>query len=379
MTPIVVHLADYGGPYAGSFIPMVRAAAATVRARGWRFECGFTEVADGRAWLGDLARDDIEPWIAPAAARASLAEWVGSKLGPESGPLILHTHFTAFDLAAARIARQRQGAAAIWHFHSYLPSDPVRSLKAAVKIGLLGRSVEIVCVSEANVEAVRRRGAARDRVHLIRNGIDTAAFPPIGADERAAARGRLGLEADVPAYLHFAWDWEVKGGPLFARTMAALQAAGEPGVGLTVGAGDHALETAAELGLGDRLRPVEPTDDVAALYAAADALFATSAAEGMPFAMLESLSRGLPVIASDVPGHRIASPLPPGLRLAAMEPAALAGEAIALAGRDPGEREREAHAARAWVLAERDLSGWAARLLELYESVLSRASGSDPL
>jgi hypothetical protein len=61
-----------------------------------------------------------------------------------------------------------------------------------------------------------------------------------------------------------------------------------------------------------------------------------------------------------------------------MEPGALAEAAIAVAGRDAAERGREAQAARAWVEAERDLSGWAAQLLELYESLLSRVSPDRP-
>ena len=69
---------------------------------------------------------------------------------------------------------------------------------------------------------MRRRGAPRNSVHLIENGIETARFGLIGAEERTRARAALGLAPAERALLHFAWDWEVKGGPLFVETLARL-------------------------------------------------------------------------------------------------------------------------------------------------------------
>lgn len=44
----VIHVATYGGPYAGSFIPAIRALARAVSEHGWSFEIVFSPDARGR-------------------------------------------------------------------------------------------------------------------------------------------------------------------------------------------------------------------------------------------------------------------------------------------------------------------------------------------
>jgi glycosyltransferase EpsD len=44
--------------------------------------------------------------------------------------------------------------------------------------------------------------------------------------------------------------------------------------------------------------------DISDLYAAADVLVSASRCEGLPFCVMEGLYFGLPVIASDIKGHR---------------------------------------------------------------------------
>ncbi len=357
MTPTVVHLADYGGPYSGSFIPMLRAVGQRVRGRGWGFACGFTPVAEGRPWLAELGVDGIETAFAPALAdRGELERWIEAELAPDAGPLILHTHFTGFDLPAAALARRRPDTNAVWHLHSYLAPGPTAFVRSALKFRLLGRGASIICVNEVGAAEARRRGAPGSRLTVIENAIDTTRFGLVDPGERARARAALGLEDSDRALLHFAWDWEVKGGPLFSETVALLRSRGVPVVGLSVGAGDHARAASDALGLGDALRPLEPTDDVRGFYAAADAMVAASAAEGAPLAMLEALSTGLGIVATSIPGHRLDGDPPAALRLGGNAAAEMADAVEAALERDDATRSAEADDAHEWVLANRDLA-----------------------
>ena len=103
-TPTVFHVADYGGPYSGSFIPMLRAAAAAVRARGWEFRCAFTPIAADRPWHADLEADGIAVELAPGWGRGELAQWFEEATRRSRGRCILHSHFTAFDLPVRTVA-----------------------------------------------------------------------------------------------------------------------------------------------------------------------------------------------------------------------------------------------------------------------------------
>lgn len=376
MKPTVIHLADYGGPYSGSFIPMLRAIATRVRARGWEFSTGFTAVARDRPWLAELAGDGIDADFAPEGAdRAALERWLAELVAQRDGPLVLHTHFTGFDLPAAVLARQRPDTSAVWHVHSYLPPGPLAFARAAVKFSVLGRGAWVICVSGATAAGARRRGAAGSRVRLIENGIDANRFDLIRDEERSSARAALGLGDGDRALLHFAWDWEVKGGPLFSETIRALRDRGIQAVGLSIGAGEHARAAAESLGLGDGLRAVEPTDDVRGLYAAADAMVAASGAEGAPLAMLEALSRGLGVVATSIPGHRLVGSPPTALRLGGTTADELAACAEQTLARSDETRAAEAASAHKWVLANRDLGVWSERVLAVYDEVL-RSSGN---
>lgn len=367
----VLVLADYGGPYGGSFIPAIKALGREVRALDWRLECGFTPVARDRPWLSALTDDEIPVHFAPGRGRTELREWLESRLSAIQGPVVLHTHFTAFDLPAAAVAARRADTAVIWHVHSFLPTQVLRVAMSLVKYrGMARRVFKVVCAGEGPARAIRRRGARPGQVVVVRNGVDTEHFRLIDPTEREEARAALALTAGDPVLLHFAWNWQVKGGPLASEALARMHRSGSPVVGLTVGGGAQAAAAADRLGLGAALKAPEPHEDVRRFYAAADALLATSRAEGgePTFSILEALACGLPVIATDIPGHRVGDPMPRALRLSAANPdriAALAREALDRTG---AERAAEAAEAHRWVASNRDLGVWARELATLYEA-----------
>ena len=369
-------LADYGAPYAGSFIPSMRALADELGRRGWEVQFGFPAAAEGRPWLEQLRAEGRTVAIGPAGGGdGALSDWIGGLLAGAPGPAVLHTHFTAYELPALAAARKRPGTALIWHVHTYLTRrPPSRFARQLVKYGWLARRVDrIVCVGPATAREIRLRGARRDRVAVIRNGIDTAAFPVIDPAERERARAELGVAGHDVVLAHFGWEWQGKGGPLFAEALAQARERGVDAVGLAFGGGEPARAEAGRLGLDDALIACESRPDVREIYAAADALVATSVGEGgdPTFSILEALCCGTAVVGSDIPGHRVGADGPSAARLTPAVPDALAGAIEAVARRDQATREREAAEAHAWVTASRGLAAPARELADVFDEVVA--------
>ena len=61
---------------------------------------------------------------------------------------------------------------------------------------------------------------------------------------------------------------------------------------------------AARLGVGERVKFLGARNDIPSLLAQADIYIAPSRSEGLPVAVLEAMASGLPVIASNITGHR---------------------------------------------------------------------------
>jgi glycosyltransferase EpsD len=83
----------------------------------------------------------------------------------------------------------------------------------------------------------------------------------------------------------------------FELVDASLELAG---TGTTI---DMCKKLAAELGIADRVAFTGYVDDVPQLLAECDCAVSTSRYEGMPFNIMESMSAGLPIIASRIGGH----------------------------------------------------------------------------
>jgi glycosyltransferase involved in cell wall biosynthesis len=359
----LVHLADYGGPYAGSFVPMLLAVARTARTRGWECELVFSQQARGRHWLSELdSAGAVVRFLPPRRGVAAL-------LAERPGPTILHTHFTRFDVVAALARLQRQEARVFWHFHTRMRDAPAVVARNVVKFVLLGPLVErILCVGEGIAASARRRGAPPEKVLRFPNAIDTGRFAPRGNACRQEARAALGLSPDARVLLHFGWDWHTKGGDLFLNAVERLLTGGSDNLlALTVGSGDEARSLASRLGIADFVRVEPPAERVGDLYAAADILVASSRAEGMPYAVAEAVSSGLPVVATDIPGHSSLAAAP-SVRIAAAEPDALAEAVLDALNRDVGE----AQAGRRWAVENLDLGTWAERLFRLYDQAPAR-------
>ncbi|MEO0649797.1 MAG: glycosyltransferase family 4 protein, partial [Planctomycetota bacterium] len=226
----------------------------------------------------------------------------------ELQPTIVHTHSSKAG-ALGRWASLRTGIGVRVHTpHTFaflfdaMFSGPKRTLFRAVERQLGARTQATVAVSQGEAETIRASGVVPpDRVHVVENGIDPA---PWEAAE-PYRREELGLPEDAPCVLVVGLLNSAKGQDV------AIRALGQPGCErlqlLLAGHGDDEPELrrlVGELGLTDRVQFLGWRDDVPRLVASADALCLPSRWEGMPYAVLEAMAAGKPVVATRVDGAR---------------------------------------------------------------------------
>lgn len=194
----------------------------------------------------------------------------------------------------------------------------------------------VVAVSSALAGKARALGAAKDRVHLLYNGVDGARFRP---GDQATARDALDLPSDARLVLYVGNLKESKGCldllEAFPAVLARHAGARLAFVG-TGPAGPVLARRAHQLGIAERvqLAGARPHDELPTWMQAADLLSLPSHNEGVPNVVLEAMACGLPVVASDVGGIPEVLPAHAGVLVQAHAP-----EALALALADALERD----------------------------------------
>ena len=173
---------------------------------------------------------------------------------------------------------------------------------------MLRRADRVVAVSGFLRDLAVGLGIARDRVRVVRNGVDAAQFAPL---DRTEARARCGLPAEGPILLtvggldgHKGQHMVVDALPGLLRMYPAMSYViigdGRPGNSYEKTL-RHQVVTR---GLERHVRFVggQPHDSLRAWFCAADLSILLTKSEGWPNVVLESLACGVPVVATRVGG-----------------------------------------------------------------------------
>jgi glycosyltransferase involved in cell wall biosynthesis len=162
----------------------------------------------------------------------------------------------------------------------------------------------------------------------------------------------------------------VKGLEVLLRAVQRL-----PGVTLVLvggGAEESRLRAdAAVLGLGDRVRFLGIGDGAPRLFRGWAMFVSASRREGLPLAILEAMACRLPVVASDVAGHReVVVPGTTGVLVPPDDPATLAS-AIARLLADGALRQRMGDAGRTRVVQHFDVGPMVTALGAVYRAAVT--------
>jgi glycosyltransferase involved in cell wall biosynthesis len=294
----------------------------------------------------------------------------------EFRPDVVHCSwsFSLIDGRIGRMARER-GAAAVATFH--LPYAAPQSARGRVLQGLyryhVGRLRHFdacVALSEGQRDLLVAAGYPADRIEVIHNGVDTDAVTPGPSPlhEELRARfvvlylGRLDPEKRVPSlvrtFLGLGWPDDhvlvVAGGGVQERRVRHL-AEGRPNV--------RVLGVVA-----DAQRRLE-------LLRGADVFVLPSTAEGLALSMLEAMSAGCAVVATDV-GEDGAALGDAGLRIPAHPLGPHLAQALTRLRDDAAMRTDLGGRARERVVERYGLERNVTRLMAIYQRLLRRTEAA---
>lgn len=178
-------------------------------------------------------------------------------------------------------------------------------------IEVFAKAGHLMAVCKALAEEMIALGAPKQKVTVLRNGVDLELFKASDEAKKQQLRSTLPLPVSGPLLLSVGWLIERKGHYLVIAALAELQNAQL----VIAGNGPDLAELqqlAAKLGVSDRVHFVGALaqNQLSQYYQAADALILASSREGWANVLLESMASGTAVVATNIWGtpEVVASP-----------------------------------------------------------------------
>jgi N-acetylglucosaminyldiphosphoundecaprenol N-acetyl-beta-D-mannosaminyltransferase len=292
-------------------------------------------------------------------------------------PHIVHTHLLRADLyggLAARLSGVPVVLSTAYAIGAYR-RDRIRRLDGLLDQFARRTPMHVLAVSDAvAADLSRRMRWPRDRVHVVRTGVDLPEMP-VAPKSRGEWRALWNIPPEAPLVLTVArLSYEKDLATLLQA--AELLGPSSPARFVIVGDGPMRgdLERAIQArGLAPRVVLAGFRRDVADALQAADLFVLPSLMEGMPNALLEAMAAGLPAVATNVGGiPEVVRDGIEGLLVRARDHRALA-HAVGVLLADSPRRKAMGAAARLRIAQEFRVDLVAGHYAALYEALLADA------
>lgn len=267
-------------------------------ARRWEAIAGITFHSCNPFYLGRLMRDFGFALAACATSKKLQVDLVQS-----------HERLTCCDIYRAgdgvhkQWLKHRSRVLPAWQrlllqlnpYHLYIKQAEKRLFESQ-------RLRAVICNSQmVKNEILQHFRISTDKIHVIRNGIDTQSFHPNVRQQRDELRQQWQIPLDAPVFVFVGSGFERKG---LHATLTAQTAVASAHL-VVVGHDKHQQryrDLAEQLGLAQRVTFTGPQADVKPFYALADAFILPTLYDPFPNAALEAMACGLPVITSHQSG-----------------------------------------------------------------------------
>jgi glycosyltransferase involved in cell wall biosynthesis len=320
--------------------------------------------------------------------------WLAAKVAHRERPAIIHASsgFRGYDTALVGMAlRDHVRLPLVYEVRSFFESTWTTHHDTAETTEHFRRRHDtenramqsadaVITIAEAMRDDIAARGVPRERIHLMPNGVDPAAFTPGEPDPELVRR--YGLAGKTVFGYVSTLDHPREGQEVLIEATAKLLARGRQVVCLIVGDGARrpeleALARRAGVGRAMVFTGRVPHDEVRGHYALLDIFVVPrqndrAARFVTPLKPYEAMAMGKPLVVSDLPALvEIAAPGERGLAFPHGEADGLA-DAIETLIDQPETRRRFGEAGRQWVLAERTWARNGEHYREIYADLLDR-------
>jgi glycosyltransferase involved in cell wall biosynthesis len=219
------------------------------------------------------------------------------ELATRSNADVVHAHGYKADIYCY-FALRGSGIPLVSTCHTWYDNDLTVSLYGAADRLILRNYAAIVAVSEDVRQRLLKAGVRKEKIHIVRNGIDLRPF-----DNAAPSLREISSPDDAPIVGLIGRLATEKGVDIFLRAAAHVLAQLPTTKFVVIGEGpdrDQLEVLIDKLQVRNNVFMLGRRDDMPSVYASLDIMVSASRREGLPMAILEGMASSRPVIATAV-------------------------------------------------------------------------------
>ena len=306
---------------------------------------------------------------------------------------VVHVHGVSIKNVIAAAMAKLVGRPYVLSLHTSGADEPDAIKKSGALAWWAFQSASrYLAVSPALMKAALDSSVPANKLEHVANGIDTDRFCPATLEERRQLRRALGYDADRALVLFVGFFSHDKQPRVLFDAWLRLRDLHQVDTSLVfVGATksdyhevdeglvDAMRAEAARRGLGDRVTFTGAVHNVHDYFRMADVFVLPSRREGLPVALMEAMSSGLPSVASRLPGATDTL-IEDGVsgRLVSPGDVEAFAEAVSLVLAEPATAARMGAAARAVITRDFSAATIAARWIDNYRKAIGRSGVDRP-